>query len=122
MYKQPRVPPMKEGDRIVDYMRELILFLKDFSLETWTAVRALQGTDKDQAGKIVLRGEIEEMLRKQAEDTETAIAAAKKEAAEAAQTVKREAIDSALPVGIVISLATQDDPNALYSWQTWTQI
>lgn len=40
-YKQPRVPPMKEG-RIVEYIRELVLFLKDFSLETWTAVTQLQ--------------------------------------------------------------------------------
>lgn len=121
-YKQPRVPPMKEGDKVVEYMRELILFLKDFSLETWTAVRTLQGADKDQSSKIVLRGEIEEMLKKQAEETSAAIEAAKKEAAESAQTVKQEAIDSALPVGIVISFATEDDPNALYPWQTWTQI
>lgn len=35
-YKQPRVPAMKEGTRLYDYIRDLILFLKDFCLETWT--------------------------------------------------------------------------------------
>lgn len=40
-YKQPRVPPMKDG-RLTEYIRELVLFLKDFSLETWTAVTQLQ--------------------------------------------------------------------------------
>lgn len=125
-YKQPRVPPMKEGTRPAEYMRELILFLKDFSLETWMAVRALQGADKDQASQIVTQAQIKEMLAAQAQTIQEAIDAAKQEAAQAAEQAaaqaKHSAIDSALPVGIVISLATADDPNALYPWQEWTQI
>lgn len=35
-YKQPRVPTMKEGTNLYGYIRELVLFLKDFCLETWT--------------------------------------------------------------------------------------
>lgn len=46
-YKQPRVPPMKEGAKIAEYIRELILFLKDFCLETWKAVTQMQ---RDAAG------------------------------------------------------------------------
>ena len=40
-YKQPRVPTMKDG-RLVEYIRELVLFLKDFCLETWMAVTKVQ--------------------------------------------------------------------------------
>ncbi len=34
-FKQPRVPPMREEERLAEYIRELILFLKDFCLEAW---------------------------------------------------------------------------------------
>lgn len=42
MFKQPRVPTMKEGTRLYDYIRELALFLKDFCLEAWTASKRQQ--------------------------------------------------------------------------------
>lgn len=35
-YKQPRVPPMKGNGQLAGYIRELVLFLKDFCLESWT--------------------------------------------------------------------------------------
>ena len=38
-YKQPRVPSMQEGTRLTDYIRELVLFLKDFCLAAWNADR-----------------------------------------------------------------------------------
>lgn len=36
MYKQPRVPQMREGMSLAHYVRELILFLKDFTMDVWT--------------------------------------------------------------------------------------
>ena len=47
-YKQPRVPPMREEGRLAEYIRELILFLKDFCMETWMQVRQAQ----EQAAKL----------------------------------------------------------------------
>lgn len=41
-YKQPRVPLLKEGTKLTEYIRELVLFLKDFCLETWSAVMRLE--------------------------------------------------------------------------------
>lgn len=35
-FKQPRVPQIREGEPPAQYLRELALFLKDFSLESWT--------------------------------------------------------------------------------------
>jgi hypothetical protein len=35
-FKQPRVPQMREGTRLAEYVREIVLFLKDFCLEAWT--------------------------------------------------------------------------------------
>lgn len=35
--KQPRVPEYREGESVKDYLKPLILFLKDFSSEAWTA-------------------------------------------------------------------------------------
>ena len=36
-FKQPRVPPLRRD--APPYLRELILFLKDFCLETWMQCR-----------------------------------------------------------------------------------
>lgn len=41
-YKQPRVPPMREEARLAGYIRELILFLKDFCMETWLEARQME--------------------------------------------------------------------------------
>ncbi len=38
-FKQPKVPPMREEERLAEYIRELILFFKDFCLEAWTQSR-----------------------------------------------------------------------------------
>lgn len=35
-FKQPRVPQMKEGSQLPGFIRELVLFLKDFCMESWT--------------------------------------------------------------------------------------
>ena len=34
-FKQPRVPQMREGTNLYGYVRDLVLFLKDFCLECW---------------------------------------------------------------------------------------
>lgn len=54
-YKQPRVPQMREGERLTEIVRELVLFLKDFCMETWVQVT--------QTGKEIkaLREEIEKI-------------------------------------------------------------
>jgi len=36
-FRQPRPPEYREGEKVSGYMRPLILFLKDFSTETWAA-------------------------------------------------------------------------------------
>ena len=41
-YKQPRVPEYRESDGTGRYLRTLSLFLKDFTLETWTNVQSLK--------------------------------------------------------------------------------
>lgn len=40
--KQPRVPEYREGEGMGRYMRTLILFLKDFTIDVWTEVIALE--------------------------------------------------------------------------------
>ena len=53
--KQPRIPEYREGESIGAYLRTLILFLKDFCQEAWTAhrqnakaIRELQKTEFSQ--------------------------------------------------------------------------
>ena len=36
-FKQPRVPEYRESDGTVRYIRSLVLFLKDFCMDVWTA-------------------------------------------------------------------------------------
>lgn len=38
-FKQPRVPQMREGAPLAQFVRELALFLKEFCLESWTQSR-----------------------------------------------------------------------------------
>ena len=40
--KQPRVPEYHEGEGLGRYMRALILFLRDFTMEVWRAVDTLE--------------------------------------------------------------------------------
>lgn len=40
--RQPRVPEYHEGEGLGRYMRALILFLKDFTMDVWTTVVALE--------------------------------------------------------------------------------
>lgn len=39
MFKQPRVPEYRESDGMGRYIKSLILFLKDFCMDVWTANR-----------------------------------------------------------------------------------
>jgi len=41
-FKQPRIPEYRENEGAPHYLRSLALFLKDFCMECWVAVRALQ--------------------------------------------------------------------------------
>lgn len=38
-FKQPRVPQMSEGTNLYAFVREIVLFLKDFCLEAWAQSR-----------------------------------------------------------------------------------
>ena len=38
-FKQPRVPEYRESDGTGKYIRSLVLFLKDFCMDVWTANR-----------------------------------------------------------------------------------
>ena len=40
--KKPRVPEYHEGEGYGRYMRALVLFLKDFTMDVWTAVTAIE--------------------------------------------------------------------------------
>lgn len=37
MFRQPRVPEMRDGQNIWLYLKELVRFLKDFTMSCWTA-------------------------------------------------------------------------------------
>ena len=64
-FRQPRPPEYREGENARDYMRLLILFLRDFSLAAWAAngrrkkeiaalerrVKALEESGAESAGK-----------------------------------------------------------------------
>lgn len=39
MFKQPRVPEYRESDGTSRYIHSLVLFLKDFCMDVWTANR-----------------------------------------------------------------------------------
>lgn len=41
-FKQPRIPEYRESDGAGRYLRALALFLKDFCMDCWVAVRALE--------------------------------------------------------------------------------
>lgn len=42
MFKQPRIPEYRENEGTNKYLRSLVLFLKDFCMECWVAVRMIQ--------------------------------------------------------------------------------
>lgn len=39
-FKQPRVPEFREKESVSEYIRTLVLFLKEFTFATWTASSA----------------------------------------------------------------------------------
>ena len=41
-FKQPRIPEYREAEGTSRYLRSLVLFLKDFCMECWVAVRTIQ--------------------------------------------------------------------------------
>lgn len=54
--KQPRVPEYNEGDGTGPYLKRLVLFLKDFSMDVWKSVdgigREMKGMD-DSAARLL---------------------------------------------------------------------
>ena len=40
-FKQPRVPEYRESEGTGKYIRSLVLFLKDFCMDVWTANREI---------------------------------------------------------------------------------
>lgn len=55
-YKQPRVPAYPQDGQLGEYIRELILFLKDFCMETWRQIGRMKEAQERCAG-VTLRGE-----------------------------------------------------------------
>lgn len=51
-FKQPRVPQMKEGGQLPGFIRELVLFLKDFCMECWTESRRISEESAETKKKI----------------------------------------------------------------------
>lgn len=37
MLKQPRVPELRDGENVSQYLKKLVLFLKDFSMDVWSS-------------------------------------------------------------------------------------
>lgn len=38
-YEQPRVPIWREGNKLTDYIKELVRFLRSFTVAAWNADR-----------------------------------------------------------------------------------
>ena len=51
--KQPRVPEWRQGEELRAYLRTLILFLKDYCQDVWSAIRQtekrLEALEKENA-------------------------------------------------------------------------
>lgn len=47
MFKQPRVPELRDGGNVYVALRNLILFLKDFCQDAWTAYRQLKKENEE---------------------------------------------------------------------------
>lgn len=61
-FKQPRVPEYRESDGTGKYIRSLVLFLKDFCMDVWTA-------NNQRTGEIeVLRREVDSLKGASKED------------------------------------------------------
>ena len=111
-FKQPRIPEYREREGAEKYLRALALFLKDFSMECWVAVRSLQKG----GGLRALTSD----SREDAEETDAPGFPGEEGTSGAA--LYREVIDYIYPIGRTIAtLSDGDDPNALYPWQTWTR-
>lgn len=106
-YEQPRVPIWREGNKLTDYIKELVRFLRSFTVAAWQAdklkddqIKALQQS----ANGGVSEDRLNELIKAQLESAERTI------------------IDKAFPVGRIVEFETDVNPNTLYNWQKWEQI
>ena len=60
-FKQPRVPEYREHDGADGYIRSLVLFLKDFCMDVWTAKNQRTGEVDRLKGSIPEMPEAEDM-------------------------------------------------------------
>lgn len=47
MFKQPRVPELRDGGNMYTALRSVILFLKDFCQDAWMAYRQLKKENEE---------------------------------------------------------------------------
>ena len=106
-YEQPRVPIWREGNKLTDYIKELVRFLRSFTVAAWQAdklkddqIKALQQS----ANGGVSEDRLNELIKAQLESAERTI------------------IDKAFPVGRIVEFESDVDPNTLYDWQKWEQL
>lgn len=105
-YEQPRVPIWRE-EKLTDYIKELVRFLRSFTVAAWNAdrlkddqIKALQQS----ANGGVSEDRLNELIKAQLASAERTI------------------IDKAFPVGKIVEFESDVDPNTLYNWQKWEQI
>lgn len=60
MYKQPRVPEMKDGGNDHLFIHRLVLFLKDFATAAWSANNRRKKEMEDLKKLLVQKGVIED--------------------------------------------------------------
>ena len=106
-YEQPRVPIWREGNKLTDYIKELVRFLRSFTVAAWQAdklkddqIKELQQSMNDG----VSEDRLNELIKAQLASAERTI------------------IDKAFPVGRIVEFGSDVDPNTLYNWQKWEQI
>ena len=92
-YEQPRVPIWREGNKLTDYIKELVRFLRSFTVAAWNADRL-----KDDEIKAI------------------------KALIESSAGGGGITVDDVYPVGRIVELGADVDPNTLYDWQEWEQL
>ena len=106
-YEQPRVPIWREGNKLTDYIKELVRFLRSFTVAAWNADRLKDDQIKELQQSMnggVSEERLNELIKAQLESAERTI------------------IDKAFPVGRIVEFAADVDPNTLYGWQKWEQL
>lgn len=106
-YEQPRVPIWREGNKLTDYIKELVRFLRSFTVAAWNADRLKDDQIKELQQSMnggVSEDRLNELIKAQLASAERTI------------------IDKAFPVGRIVEFETDVNPNTIYNWQKWEQL